>query len=59
MITFGTNPGMGIGITASVPDPSSIGDPLERDTLGKALKYMDLPAGQSLLGHQSECGVYW
>jgi 3-isopropylmalate/(R)-2-methylmalate dehydratase large subunit len=51
MITFGTNPGMGIGITALVPDPSMISDPVERETLGKALRYMDLPAGKSLLGH--------
>jgi 3-isopropylmalate/(R)-2-methylmalate dehydratase large subunit len=51
MITFGTNPGMGIGITANVPDPASISDPVERDTLGKALRYMDLPSGKSLLGH--------
>jgi 3-isopropylmalate/(R)-2-methylmalate dehydratase large subunit len=52
MITFGTNPGMGIGITALVPDPASISDPVERDTLSKALRYMDLPAGKSLLGHE-------
>lgn len=51
MITFGTNPGMGIGITAPVPDPGSVSDPLERDSLGKALTYMDLPAGKPLLGH--------
>jgi 3-isopropylmalate/(R)-2-methylmalate dehydratase large subunit len=51
MITFGTNPGMGIPITAPVPDPSSLSDPLERDSLGKALRYMDLPSGQPLLGH--------
>ena len=51
MITFGTNPGMGIPITAPVPDPSSIGDPVERETLGKALRYMDLRSGKPLLGH--------
>src|SRR5947199_10789887 len=51
MITFGTNPGMGIPITSPVPDPSSLGDPVERDTLGKALRYMDLQAGKPLLGH--------
>ncbi|HSU58966.1 MAG TPA: 3-isopropylmalate dehydratase large subunit [Bryobacteraceae bacterium] len=51
MITFGTNPGMGIPITAPVPDPSGLSDPLERDSLGKALRYMDLPPGKSLLGH--------
>ena len=51
MITFGTNPGMGISISAPVPDPASIADPVERETLDKALRYMDLPAGKSLLGH--------
>ncbi|HMF77878.1 MAG TPA: 3-isopropylmalate dehydratase large subunit [Bryobacteraceae bacterium] len=51
MITFGTNPGMGIGITSAVPDPSSISDPVERESLDKALRYMDLPSGKSLLGH--------
>ncbi|HEY6390680.1 MAG TPA: 3-isopropylmalate dehydratase large subunit [Bryobacteraceae bacterium] len=51
MITFGTNPGMGIGITARVPDPSDITDLLERDSLTKALRYMDLAPGKSLLGH--------
>jgi 3-isopropylmalate/(R)-2-methylmalate dehydratase large subunit len=51
MITFGTNPGMGISITAPVPDPSALSDPLERDSLAKALRYMDLPSGKPLLGH--------
>jgi 3-isopropylmalate/(R)-2-methylmalate dehydratase large subunit len=51
MITFGTNPGMGISISAPVPDPASIADPMERETLIKALRYMDLPAGQPLMGH--------
>jgi 3-isopropylmalate/(R)-2-methylmalate dehydratase large subunit len=51
MITFGTNPGMGIPITAAVPNPSDITDPLERDSLAKALRYMDLAPGKSLLGH--------
>src|SRR6185312_9261468 len=51
MITFGTNPGMGIPITSAVPDPASVSDPLERESLAKALRYMDLPAGKPLLGH--------
>ena len=50
MITYGTNPGMGIPITASVPDPSSISDPLQRDSLEKALRYMGLEGGKPLLG---------
>jgi 3-isopropylmalate/(R)-2-methylmalate dehydratase large subunit len=51
MITFGTNPGMGIPISGAVPDPASISDPAERETLAKALRYMDLPAGKPLAGH--------
>ena len=51
MITFGTNPGMGIPITAAVPNPGDISDPLERDSLAKALRYMDLAPGKPLLGH--------
>ncbi len=51
MITFGTNPGMGISITSPVPDPAQLNDPLERDSLAKALHYMDLPSGKPLLGH--------
>jgi len=51
MITFGTNPGMGIPITSPVPDPAGISDSVERDSLSKALRYMDLPAGKPLLGH--------
>ncbi len=50
MITFGTNPGMGIPISGAVPDPSTMSDPMERDTLAKALKYMDLEPGRPLAG---------
>jgi 3-isopropylmalate/(R)-2-methylmalate dehydratase large subunit len=52
MITFGTNPGMGIPVTGAVPDPSKYSDPLERDSLSKALRYMDLEPGKPLLGHE-------
>ena len=51
MITFGTNPGMGISIRAAVPDPNDIADPLERESLSRALRYMDLAPGKPLLGH--------
>jgi 3-isopropylmalate/(R)-2-methylmalate dehydratase large subunit len=47
MITFGTNPGMGIPISGRVPDPKGLGDPAG---LRKALDYMGLQSGQSLLG---------
>jgi len=50
MITYGTNPGMGIPITAAVPDPAGIADPLERESVEKALRYMGLEGGKPLLG---------
>jgi 3-isopropylmalate/(R)-2-methylmalate dehydratase large subunit len=50
MITFGTNPGMGMGVTAAVPDPASVSDATERETLAKALRYMDLEPGKPILG---------
>ncbi|MCB9108947.1 MAG: 3-isopropylmalate dehydratase large subunit [Anaerolineales bacterium] len=50
MITYGTNPGMGMLITQPVPDPMQFGTVSERQTLEKALNYMDLQPGQSLLG---------
>ncbi|MGA9364815.1 MAG: 3-isopropylmalate dehydratase large subunit [Bacteroidota bacterium] len=50
MITYGTNPGMGIPITGRVPDPAQSRDGSERLALEKTLKYMDLRAGESLLG---------
>jgi 3-isopropylmalate/(R)-2-methylmalate dehydratase large subunit len=52
MITYGTNPGMGMKITEVVPDPAKISDVGERQTLDKALTYMGLRPGQPLLGHK-------
>jgi 3-isopropylmalate/(R)-2-methylmalate dehydratase large subunit len=51
MITFGTNPGMGIPISQPVPTPDAIQDPIERDSIRKALDYMALDSGKPLLGH--------
>jgi 3-isopropylmalate/(R)-2-methylmalate dehydratase large subunit len=51
MITYGTNPGMGIPISQAVPDPQGEPDLVKRAALEKALRYMDLPGGQALLGH--------
>ena len=44
MITWGTNPGMGVGVTQPVPEPN--GNPGVR----KALDYMQIEAGKPLLG---------
>lgn len=51
MITFGTNPGMGVPITGHVPYPELVSDLSQRSALDKALGYMDLKPGQKLLGH--------
>ncbi len=52
MITYGTNPGMGMHITDRVPDPAAIGDLSQRKALEKALIYMGLQPNQQLLGHK-------
>ena len=50
MITFGTNPGMGIPIDGHVPDPKSFKETTKRQALEKALAYMDFNPGQALIG---------
>jgi 3-isopropylmalate/(R)-2-methylmalate dehydratase large subunit len=50
MITYGTNPGMGMRIVDRVPEPDALSDVKERIALDKALRYMDLQPNQSLLG---------
>ena len=52
MITYGTNPGMGVPITAPVPDPAGISDPMQRESISKALLYMGLEGGKPILGHK-------
>ena len=51
MMTYGTNPGMGMPVTARIPDPDDLTDANQKAALEKALRYMDLRPGQSLLGH--------
>jgi 3-isopropylmalate/(R)-2-methylmalate dehydratase large subunit len=50
MITYGTNPGMGMPINALIPDPSRVSDATERAMLESALGYMGLTPGASLVG---------
>lgn len=52
MVTYGTNPGMGIPITSRVPDPADQTDPGRRRALEHALEYMDLRPGQPILGQK-------
>jgi 3-isopropylmalate/(R)-2-methylmalate dehydratase large subunit len=51
MITYGTNPGMGMPISGVLPDPDALKDVNERQAVRKALEYMGLTPGQRLLGH--------
>ncbi len=44
-VSWGTNPGQTLPITASVPDPDSFDDPIDRDSARRALEYMDLTPG--------------
>jgi 3-isopropylmalate/(R)-2-methylmalate dehydratase large subunit len=47
-VTWGTNPGQGLPLSASVPDPEAIGDDNERVAAEKALTYMGLEPGTPL-----------
>ncbi|WP_037572526.1 3-isopropylmalate dehydratase large subunit [Phaeacidiphilus oryzae] len=47
-VTWGTNPGQGAPLGASVPDPADYADPSERVAAENALKYMGLTAGTPL-----------
>ena len=49
MITYGTNPGMGMEITGSIPDIGSIAAE-GRESFSRSLKYMGFNPGESLLG---------
>ena len=44
-VTWGTNPGQGVPLNESVPDPESFADVEERTAAQRALTYMDLKAG--------------
>jgi len=51
MITYGTNPGMGIPITGTIPRPDAMPDEAARKALAHSLEYMALEAGKPILGH--------
>ena len=44
-VTWGTNPGQGLPLSANVPDPESFKDESERANAKRALEYMGLAAG--------------
>ncbi len=50
MVTYGTNPGMGIGVTAAVPRLEDMASAQQRRDLVQALDYMGLQPGQPMEG---------
>jgi 3-isopropylmalate/(R)-2-methylmalate dehydratase large subunit len=47
-VTWGTNPGQGVPLSGSVPDPELMTNDGERQSAQKALTYMDLRAGTAM-----------
>ncbi len=45
MVTWGTNPGMVVEVTDSVPDPAALDSPAARESAERALTYMALQPG--------------
>ncbi|MBO9045150.1 3-isopropylmalate dehydratase large subunit [Curtobacterium flaccumfaciens] len=44
-VTWGTNPGQGVSLSESVPDPTAYSDPNDQAAARRALEYMDITAG--------------
>jgi 3-isopropylmalate/(R)-2-methylmalate dehydratase large subunit len=49
-VTWGTNPGQVLPITAKVPSPAEFSDPTDQKTTERALEYMGLQGGAPLEG---------
>ncbi len=47
-VTWGTNPGQGIPLSGSVPDPESFADENDQAAARRALEYMDLTPGTAM-----------
>lgn len=47
-VTWGTNPGMVVDVTATVPDPAAEEDPAARAAIEHALEYMGLTPGERI-----------
>jgi len=50
MVTWGTSPEHGAGVNSVVPDPAQESDPVRRQSMQLALRYMGLEPGQALEG---------
>ncbi|MCZ7532258.1 MAG: 3-isopropylmalate dehydratase large subunit [Acidimicrobiia bacterium] len=47
-VSWGTNPGQTLPVSGVLPHPESADDPIERDSIERALTYMDLEAGTAI-----------
>ena len=47
-VTWGTNPGQGVGLGEAVPSPEDFSDPVDRSAAERALEYMGLQAGTKM-----------
>ena len=47
-VTWGTNPGQGVPLNESVPDPGSFDNEVDRQAAKRALEYMDLTPGTAM-----------
>jgi 3-isopropylmalate/(R)-2-methylmalate dehydratase large subunit len=52
IITYGTNPGMAVMISETIPDLPAEADPAQRESLDKALAYMALSPGSKIRGQK-------
>ncbi len=52
MITYGTNPGMGMKITDSIPTVDNLENEAQRNNFQSAMDYMGLTGGKQLLGQK-------
>src|ERR1035437_8691392 len=51
MVTYGTNPGLGLPVSGRIPSPADLA-PAAREDLERSLKYMGLQPGSSIAGHK-------
>lgn len=47
-VSWGTNPGQTLPVSSSVPSPEDFDDPIEQDTIARALTYMQLAPGTKI-----------
>jgi 3-isopropylmalate/(R)-2-methylmalate dehydratase large subunit len=47
-VTWGTSPELVAAVDAKIPDPAQESDPVKRESMQRALQYMDLKTGQAI-----------